>query len=47
MYVCIASRRGIKSEKGGIVMRTMKLGVSDLEVPVIGVGCMRINSLSK
>ena len=28
-------------------MRTMKLGVSDLEVPVIGVGCMRINSLSK
>ena len=28
-------------------MRTMKLGISDLEVPVIGVGCMRINSLTK
>ena len=27
-------------------MRTMKLGVSNLEVPVIAVGCMRINSLS-
>jgi len=26
-------------------MRTMKLGVSSLEVPVIAVGCMRINSL--
>lgn len=28
-------------------MRTMKLGKSNLEVPVIAVGCMRINSLSK
>lgn len=28
-------------------MRTMKLGQSDLEVPVIAVGCMRINKLSK
>ena len=28
-------------------MRTMTLGASDLQVPVIGVGCMRINSLSK
>jgi len=28
-------------------MRTMKLGTSELEVPVIAVGCMRINSLSK
>ena len=28
-------------------MRTMKLGSSTLEVPVIGVGCMRINSLDK
>ncbi|MDD4694764.1 MAG: aldo/keto reductase, partial [Firmicutes bacterium] len=27
-------------------MRTMKLGVSDLEVPVIAVGCMRMKSLS-
>lgn len=27
-------------------MRTMKLGSSTLEVPVIAVGCMRINSLS-
>lgn len=27
-------------------MRTIKLGVSNLEVPVIAVGCMRINSLS-
>jgi predicted oxidoreductase len=27
-------------------MRTMKLGVSNLEVPVIAVGCMRINTLS-
>lgn len=26
-------------------MRTMKLGTSNLEVPVIAVGCMRINSL--
>lgn len=26
-------------------MRTMKLGVSDLEVPVIAVGCMRLNTL--
>lgn len=28
-------------------MRTMKLGTSNLEVPVIAVGCMRINSLEK
>lgn len=28
-------------------MRTMKLGQSDLQVPVIAVGCMRINRLSK
>ena len=29
------------------VVRTMKLGTSNLEVPVVAVGCMRINSLSK
>lgn len=28
-------------------MRTIKLGVSTLEVPVVAVGCMRINSLDK
>lgn len=28
-------------------MRTMKLGPSTLEVPVVAVGCMRINSLDK
>ena len=28
-------------------MRTMKLGNSSLEVPVVAVGCMRINSLDK
>lgn len=28
-------------------MRTMKLGSSTLEVPVVAVGCMRINSLEK
>ena len=28
-------------------MRTMKLGKSDLQVPVVAVGCMRINGLSK
>ncbi|MFB5193881.1 aldo/keto reductase family oxidoreductase [Neobacillus sp. KR4-4] len=28
-------------------MRTMKLGSSSLEVPVVAVGCMRINSLEK
>ena len=28
-------------------MRTMKLGTSTLEVPVVAVGCMRINSLDK
>ncbi|SEO31657.1 aldo/keto reductase family oxidoreductase [Paenibacillus sp. OV219] len=28
-------------------MRTIKLGTSTLEVPVLAVGCMRINSLSK
>lgn len=28
-------------------MRTMQLGVSNLKVPVIAVGCMRINRLSK
>ncbi|RKP51580.1 aldo/keto reductase family oxidoreductase [Cohnella endophytica] len=28
-------------------MRTIKLGTSSLEVPVIAVGCMRINSLNK
>lgn len=28
-------------------MRTIKLGTSNLEVPVVGVGCMRIKSLSK
>ncbi|MDR0671533.1 MAG: aldo/keto reductase, partial [Oscillospiraceae bacterium] len=27
-------------------MRTIKLGRSDLQVPVIAVGCMRINRLS-
>lgn len=28
-------------------MRTIQLGTSNLEVPVVAVGCMRINSLSK
>lgn len=28
-------------------MRTIKLGASDLDVPVVAVGCMRINSLDK
>ncbi|MBW7452576.1 aldo/keto reductase family oxidoreductase [Paenibacillus sepulcri] len=28
-------------------MKTMKLGTSTLEVPVVAVGCMRINSLDK
>lgn len=28
-------------------MRTIKLGTSELEVPVVAVGCMRINSLDK
>jgi len=28
-------------------MRTMKLGTSTLEVPVVAVGCMRLNSLNK
>ncbi|WP_127531343.1 aldo/keto reductase [Paenibacillus kobensis] len=28
-------------------MKTIKLGTSNLEVPVVAVGCMRINSLSK
>ncbi|ULO07617.1 aldo/keto reductase [Paenibacillus sp. 19GGS1-52] len=28
-------------------MKTMKLGTSTLEVPVVAVGCMRINSLEK
>ncbi|MCT8136975.1 aldo/keto reductase family oxidoreductase [Anaerobacillus sp. CMMVII] len=28
-------------------MRTIKLGASELEVPVVAVGCMRINSLDK
>lgn len=28
-------------------MRTMRLGTSTLEVPVVAVGCMRINSLEK
>ena len=28
-------------------MRTMKLGQSNLEVPVIAVGCMRIKGLGK
>lgn len=28
-------------------MRTIKLGKSNLEVPVVAIGCMRINSLSK
>jgi len=28
-------------------MRTMKLGTSTLEVPVVAVGCMRLNSLDK
>ncbi|MDD4796566.1 MAG: aldo/keto reductase [Eubacteriales bacterium] len=29
------------------MLRTMKLGTSDLTVPVLAVGCMRINGLSK
>ncbi|SMB94465.1 aldo/keto reductase [Deinococcus hopiensis] len=28
-------------------MRTIKLGTSDLEVPVVAVGCMRINALDR
>ena len=28
-------------------MRTMKLGKSTLDVPVVSVGCMRINSLER
>ena len=28
-------------------MRTMKLGSSDLKVPVIAVGCMRLSTVSK
>ena len=28
-------------------MRTIKLGTSDLDVPVVAVGCMRIDSLDK
>jgi predicted oxidoreductase len=28
-------------------MRTLKLGMSGLEVPVIAVGCMRINTVSQ
>ena len=28
-------------------MRTIKLGKSDLQVPVMAVGCMRINRLDK
>jgi predicted oxidoreductase len=28
-------------------MRTMKLGTSELEIPVVAIGCMRINSLEK
>lgn len=28
-------------------MRTMKLGVSDLQVPVVAVGCMRLSGLDK
>jgi len=28
-------------------MKTIKLGSSSLEVPVVAVGCMRINSLDK
>ncbi len=28
-------------------MRTIKLGTSDLDVPVVAVGCMRINTLEK
>ena len=30
-----------------MLMRTIKLGSSSLEVPVVAVGCMRINSLEK
>lgn len=30
-----------------LLMKTMKLGSSSLEVPVVAVGCMRINSLEK
>lgn len=33
--------------KEGITLRTMKLGNSTLEVPVVAVGCMRIDSLNK
>ena len=35
--------------KGGVnrIMRTIKLGTSNLEVPVVAVGCMRINGLEQ
>ena len=28
-------------------MKTMKLGRSDLDVPVIGLGCMRLTNLER
>lgn len=34
------------SNVGGNIMRTMQLGTSGLQVPVIAVGCMRINGLT-
>src|ERR1700687_5065066 len=36
-----------RSLRRKLIMRKMKLGTSTLEVPVVAVGCMRINSLSK
>jgi predicted oxidoreductase len=36
-----------KIKSKGVVMRTVNLGLSGLQVPVIAVGCMRIKSIEK
>ncbi len=37
----------MREKEGDRFMRTMQLGTSTLEVPVVAVGCMRLNSLSQ
>lgn len=44
---CSRKRSSPIIKEVSFIMKTIKLGTSNLEVPVVAVGCMRINSLDK
>jgi predicted oxidoreductase len=47
MISIVVNNSGKFTKLEGKTLRTIKLGSSTLEVPVVAVGCMRINSLEK